>query len=685
MSEEDTSTEFQPHHLPLLCENIFCKDGYASVLPNFEHRPEQEQMAFFCAQTFASGLPLIFEAGTGVGKSLAYLISGIIAAKRFKKKLIVSTHTISLQQQIIEKDLPRIRMLFNSCDTLNDCANFQAALLIGRSNYICTNRLKRALADKKDLFNSTETEELERIVQWAKTTKTGIKDELKPPPNPEVWSWVCADSSSCTPRSCDDTCFYQNARRKVASADIVILNHSLLFSLIAGAEIGSDSILFEDDMLVLDEAHLVPEIASAIFGISLSSGGIIRELNRIYNPKKRKGLITRTSLAEHFDKKLVEETILCVEEFFKNVRENRLKKRDMVRLEQESWGEDVILHKLEEVELMLKHFAQNALTEKEAAEINDYKDKIKSFKISLETCLYLTEPDNVYWLECYDNDRKVRINSAPIEVSNILRNILFDRQSPVIMISATMAINGDLSRFVSAVGADTAETFVVNSPFDYQKNMRVFYAIDAPAYERGHSADNSELAACIEKLCFLVKGGTLVLFTNYTELNKIAEHLKKSEILSDRKILVQGIDGGRMEILREFSSKGNAVILGTDSFWTGVDIPGEALSQVIITKLPFENFSHPLIEAKCERAENLGESGFMNVLLPNAVIKFRQGCGRLIRTKKDKGDIIILDSRIASKGYGRFFLDSLPVSAKRFRIKNLDEDLISDFENLGIL
>ncbi len=682
---QDTPVEFQQHHLPTLCEKIFCKDGYACILPNFEYRPEQEQMAFFCAQTFASAQPLIFEAGTGVGKSLAYLISGIIAAKRFKKKLIISTRTISLQQQIIEKDLPRIKMLFRNCDVLNDCADFQEAILVGRSNYLCTNRLKRAIADKKELFSSAETEELERIASWAKTTNSGLREELQPPPNPEVWNWVCADSSSCTPRSCDETCFYQEARRKVASADIVILNHNLLFSLIAGAELGSDSILFENDMLVLDEAHLVPEVASSVFGVSLSSNRIVKELKRIYNPKKRKGLITRTALAEHFDKKLIEETIACVEDFFATVKENRLQKRDMVRIEETNWGEDLILYKLEEVELMLKHFAQNAPTEKQVAEITDYKDKIKNFRIALETCLYLTEDANVYWLECLDSDRNITINSAPIEVAKILRRVLFDRNSPVIMTSATMAINGDLSRFASIVGADCAETFVVNSPFDYKKNMQVFYAIDAPAYERGQNADNTELGSCIEKLCFLVKGGTLILFTSYTELKKIAEFLKKSEILKDRKIFVQGDNIARSEILREFSTQGNAIVLGTDSFWTGVDIPGEALSQVIITKLPFDNFSHPLIEAKIERAENLGGNGFMDVMLPNAVIKFRQGCGRLIRTQKDKGDIVILDSRIASKGYGRYFLNSLPVSAERFRIKNLDDDVVARLENLGIM
>lgn len=681
----DCPPDFTPDKLPALCEKIFCKDGYAALLPNFEHRPEQEQMAFCCAQTFASGKPLIFEAGTGVGKSLAYLISGLIAAKRFNKKLVVATNTISLQQQILDKDLPRIKKLFEACDALRDCADFSAALLVGRANYLCTNRLKRAISDRRELFGTEESAELDRIAAWAQKTNEGLRDELRPPPNPEVWNWVNADSSSCTAHSCGDDCFYQKARRQVASADIVILNHSLLFSLMAGAETGSDSILFENDMLVLDEAHLVPEAASKIFGISLSSGGIIRELRRIYNPAKKKGLIARTGLAEHFDKNLVAETIACVEDFFAHLRATRLQQRDMVRLGEPNWGEDLILHKLEEVEQMLRRFAQNAPAEKQAAEINDYKDIIKSFRISLETCLYLTEPDNVYWLEAYDADKKVRIESAPIDVSKILRRALFECESPVIMTSATMAVNGELDAFAAAVGAESAEKFIADSPFDYRRNMRVFYACDAPAYERGRASDADELNACIEKLCFLVKGGTLILFTSYAELKKTAQYLKNSELLGGRKIFAQGEGAARRELLRGFAAAGDAVLLGTESFWTGVDVPGEALSQVIIAKLPFENFSHPLTEAKMERAENLGGSGFMDVMLPNAIIKFRQGCGRLIRTKSDKGDIVVLDSRIASKGYGRFFLSSLPTSAAPFKIKNIDAEIIPQLENLGLM
>ena len=684
VSDVGATVKFRPQDLPELCRKIFCKDGYISILPNFEYRAQQEEMAVCCAQTFASGLPLIFEAGTGVGKSLAYLVGGIIAAKRFNKKLVIATNTISLQQQIVEKDLPRIRLLFENCDALADCADFAQAILIGRGNYLCTTRLKRAIADKKELFDTEEAAELGRIAEWAKTTKTGIRDELSPEPDPEVWSWVCADSSTCTPRTCDDTCFYQEARRRVAGADIVILNHSLLFSLIAGGERGGDSVLFENDMIVLDEAHLVPDVASNIFGLSLSNTGLMRTLRRIYNPKTKKGLITRVRMAEYFDKKLISDTMACVEDFFASVMASRLQKRDIARLGEPNWGEDLILNRLEEVEQTLKRFAQNALTERNAAEINDYKDDVRSLRLALESCIYLTEPGNVYWLECARKTNKVSVNSAPIDVSKILRKVLFESSSPVIMTSATMAVNGSMDDFISKTGAEAAQWQIATSPFDYKKNMRVFYAVDAPAFDKGASSDADALCQCIEKLCFLVRGGTLILFSSHYELKKTAALLKKSDLLKGRMILAQNEDGRRGALLQKFASAGNAILLGADSFWTGVDVPGEALSQVIITKLPFENFSNPLTEARCERVDDTGGSGFMSVMLPNAVIKFRQGAGRLIRTNKDKGDIVILDSRVASKGYGKYFLNSLPVPARRFRIGGVEE-IMPELEELGIV
>ncbi len=660
--------------LPTLCEKIFRDGGYASVLPNFEHRPEQEKMSLYCAQAFAADSALLFEAGTGVGKSMAYLVPGIIAAKRLNRQLIVSTHTIALQRQIIEKDLPRIRLMFSACEALADCADFKEAILLGRANYLCTGRLKRALAERRELFSTSESEELERVADWAKTTTTGLVDELNPPPNPEVWNWVCADSSSCTPKNCGDgLCFYQNARRNVAGADIVILNHSLLFSLLnagLGVDEGGCGILFPNDMLVLDEAHLVPDTASEVFGLGFSSSGIAREIKRIYDPKKKRGLITREGMAEFVDRQFVTEVLADLEEFFARVKKDYLQERDTVRLSAEGWADSEFLGKLEALATLLDSFAMNAKSEKLSAEIRDYKRIVLGIKNSLEECIFLSDKKSVYWLE--RKERSVRVNSAPVDVSDMLRRLLISRGSGVVMTSATLATGDNMDDFASRVGAECAQTCICASPFNYNKNMRAFLAVDSPEPDKStKKLDVPSLSAVIENICDMSKGGTLALFTSYADMNATAEFLEKSKLLNGRHILVQG-KLSRGEIVKAFSEAGNAVLLGTDTFWTGIDVPGDALSQVIITRLPFENISHPLVEARMEIAQSAGENPFAKISLPAALIKFRQGIGRLIRSASDRGSIFVLDSRIVSKSYGRKFCDAIPtVRIERVTSKNM--------------
>ncbi len=671
--------------LPSLCEKIFCRDGYASVLPNFEHRPEQEKMALYCAQSMVANSPLLFEAGTGVGKSMAYLVPGIIAAVRFNRQLVVSTHTIALQRQILERDLPRIRLMFSSCESLSGCSSFKESILLGRANYLCPGRLKRALAERKTLFNTPEADELDRIAAWAVATSTGLVDELNPPPDSDVWSWVCADSSSCSPKNCSDgLCFYQNARKNVAGADIVILNHSLLFSLLNagfGVDENGRGVLFPDDMLVVDEAHLVPDCASEAFGISLSNAGIARQIRRIYDPSKNRGLITRDGMAEQVDRSLVADVLSVSEDFFSRIRENYLAERDTVRLSSESWTDSDLPAKLEALASLLDSFAQNAKSEELSSEIRDYKRTVLGVKNSLEECLFLSDKNSVYWLE--RNGRTVRVNSAPVDVSDILRRFLFSRASPVVMTSATLATPSGMGDFAERVGAECAQCCVFASPFNYEKNMRVFVEIDSPEPDKlTKKLDARGLSSVIEKLCSLTRGGTLVLFTSRSDMNATAEHLFKSKLLNGRRVIVQG-RLSRGETVGTFSNAGNAVLLGTDTFWTGIDVPGDALSQVIITRLPFENISHPLVEARMERVQSAGDNPFAKISLPAALIKFRQGMGRLIRSSTDRGVLYILDSRIVSKSYGRNFRDAIPVSRiVRFTSKNIEEVVVPEVNKL---
>ena len=669
----------QPLFLSDISDEIFRRGGSLAEFLNFEHRPEQEEMSRYCAQAFEADSPLVFEAGTGVGKSLAYLIPGIIAAKKTRRPLIVATHTIALQHQLLKKDLPLVRLLFSRDERLAEFADFKTAFLVGRSNYLCTTRLRRAIAEKSELFETKEAAELERIRQWALTTKTGLYEELNPPPDSEVWGWVNADSSTCTQKNCSDgLCFYQKAKREIAGADVIIVNHSLLFALIANGaagEIGSKGVLYANDMCVIDEAHLMPDVAAENFGLCLSHRAMMRELKRIYDPRKKRGLIVRGGLARETEKGAVSDAIAACDEFFAKISQKYLAQRGTVSLSSPEWAENTLDKPLEILAQTLAGLATRAQSEAAAAEIKDYQRRAIAMRTAVQDAIFLGSPDHVYWLE--KNRENTTIQSAPIDVAPILREVLFERETAVILTSATLATsNENLESFIEKTGAQAAETCVRASPFDYQKNMRVLLCADAPEPDKeSKKLDCERLAKTIEKLCAGVGGGTLVLFTGYYEMNKTAGILLESNLLKDRRILVQG-QMSRTNLISRFQEHGNAVLLGTDSFWTGIDVPGRALSQVIITRLPFANPSHPLTEARYNRVLSGGGQPFAQLAIPEAIIKFRQGVGRLIRSKSDKGIIALLDSRLVGKGYGKKFLASLPPAPViRFDSSDLEEKL----------
>ncbi|MBO6103098.1 MAG: ATP-dependent DNA helicase, partial [Opitutales bacterium] len=392
-----------PFVLADLSDSIFRDGGSLFANMGFEHRPEQELMARMCSEAFETDSPLVFEAGTGVGKSLAYLIPGIIAAKRFRRQLVVATNTIALQEQLLRKDLPLVRLLFSRDSNLAEFADFKTAFLVGRANYLCTSRLKRAIAEKTELFRTDESAELERIAEWALCTKTGMVEELNPRPNWDVWNWVNADSSSCSPKKCPDgTCFYQKARKAVAGADVVILNHSLLFALIAAGaaeEIGTRGVLFADDMCVIDEAHLMPKVAAESFGLSISSSGMAKELRRIYDPLKKRGLITRAPSASVFEKESVVAALAAVENFFAKIRKENLVKKDTVRLASPEWTANTLEEPLSILAKNLSAIAARTQDESLSSEIKDYQRKVCAMKDAVAEAVYLGAEKHVYWLE----------------------------------------------------------------------------------------------------------------------------------------------------------------------------------------------------------------------------------------------------------------------------------------------
>ena len=652
-------------HAPRLTARLFAEGGWLQDALHLEHRSQQEQMARAVAAAFEDDEPLLFEAGTGVGKSLAYLLPGIIRAVDQARQLVVSTHTISLQEQLETSDLPTCRRVFKQIPELARYAGFSSAVLVGKANYLCTTRLAAALKDQQELFTGPEQSELRRIAQWAEARATGLRHELKPRPQDDVWELVCADSSGCSRKYCDcERCFYQRAKRRCDSASVLIVNHSLLFALIhLGEAVGrqfSRGVIRPNDFVVLDEAHTIPEVATDNFGLSLSSFGFERLLRSLFNPKKRKGFLAKLGDASAL--LAVEECVDASHQFFAFLHDRLLATRPILRVTEPGVAEALLEPPLARLLGRLAKIESRLPEGKVRDELGDKMSRLAGYRSGLNQFLTLADEGHVYWLELTGKHRGiVTLRSAPIDIAPLLREVLFARNTGVLCTSATLALGGEIAPFATRIGAEAARSTVVKSPFDFPRQMRVYVASDVPLPSPQEARLALDVLAdyigfCTER----VTGGSLVLFTSYSDMRAVAQSLEPRLVAGGRPFLIQGADLSRSELARQMRERGNAVLFGTDSFWTGVDVPGEALAQVIITRLPFDPPTHPITEARCDRVRQEGGSPFNAITLPDALIKFRQGVGRLIRTATDRGLITILDSRMLHKPYGRLFANSLP-------------------------
>ncbi|MEO6244629.1 MAG: helicase C-terminal domain-containing protein [Opitutaceae bacterium] len=664
---DDTGSAPPPvSHAPALAAKIFAEGGWLQEGLRLEHRPQQETMARAVAAAMKGDEPLLFEAGTGVGKSLAYLVPGIIHAVDTARQLIVSTHTISLQEQIQTSDLPTCRRLFKATPTLARYADFKSAVLVGKSNYLCTTRLASALKEKADLFTGPEQSELQRIAEWSAKTDTGLRPELKPRPSDDVWEAVSADSSGCSRKYCDpERCFYQRAKKRCDTAQVLIVNHSLLFALIhLGEAVGkpdAKGVVRANDFVVLDEAHTVPEVATASFGLALTSFGFERLLRTLYNPKKKKGFLAKLGDASAL--LAVDECLEASHQFFAFLHDKLLATRPILRVREEGFAEPWLDTPLAKLLGALGKIEGRLPEGKVRDELNDKRVRLATYRAGLTQFLSLADAEaQVYWLELTGKHRSVvALRSAPIDVAPKLRELLFDCGTSVICTSATLAMGGAIEPFAERMGAGDARTVMVQSPFDFARHMRVFVASDVPLPSPKEAKLALDVLAdhigyCVER----VRGGSLVLFTSYADMRAVATTLGPHFAAAGRPFLMQGAEMSRTELTHQMRSAGNAVLFGTDSFWTGVDVPGDSLAQVIITRLPFDPPTHPITEARCDHIRERGGNPFNELTLPDALITFRQGVGRLIRSATDRGLVTILDSRVLAKSYGRLFLQCLP-------------------------
>lgn len=633
-------------------------------------------MAEAVASAIAGRFHLLAEAGTGVGKSFAYLVPAIQAACASKDpecRIVISTHTISLQEQLIRKDIPFLQSVMPE--------KFAALLVKGRGNYLSKRRLRVAQQRGGFLLGEfSAQDQLQQIGAWAKETTDGSRSDLDFRPLAPVWDLVGSDSSNCLGKRCADfgECFYFNARRNMQSAKILVVNHALFFTDLALRSLKRDvGILPKYQVVIFDEAHTLEDVAAEHLGLSISRGQAEYLLHRLMHERKGKlvGL-----LALHGDdeaKMQLGRTRSAVQQFFDalldwrvqyDLRQKRAGTGDSVRIRQPGIVPNALSPALLQLSQRLDSIADGITNPEEQVEVESAASRCEDLASRIDAWIGQKLDDQVYWMEGTGaRGDKLELASAPIEIGKLLREKVFDRIPSVVLASATLHVGGKngFGFFKERLGFPDDPMLQLGSPFDYrtQAELHLFRRMPDPT-----TAARDFEEACwakIEEYVQRTQGRAFVLFTSNQTMQRAATQLRERLHARGLPLLCQGDGMPANRMVEAFRATAGAVLFGVDSFWQGVDVQGEALSNVIITKLPFTPPDRPLTEARGEAIAARGGHAFMDLSLPQAILKLKQGFGRLIRTRTDRGLVAILDPRMLTKPYGRQFLDALP-NCKRF-------------------
>jgi len=634
---------------PMAAQNYFGESGFlAEKMPGFEHRSQQAEMGELVEEALREGRHLIVEAGTGTGKSLAYLIPAILWAVANNKKVVISTYTKALQEQILQHDLPFLKERLN--------LPFRYAICMGHENYLSIRRLRRAR--QAGLFtDAMEEQQLESILDWAGRTQTGLRSDLPFEPLPAVWEDVGRQKDLCMGKNCEThgSCFYFKERKRWFGAHLLIVNHHLFFANVNN----SGAVLPPFDAVVFDEAQNLEEAATSFLGLEVSNSSLYYFLDRLFSPRTKKGVLTRIS----HDRLAEAQTAVAVvrqrvERFFEQVFEDFGRTARVLRFHTRPLIDNTVYVPLKELQDLLKEIEAGARSEEDRLEAQAAANRCFEFNNALSALLNQNLEGYVYWLEIVEKRRLLRgvLRGVPIHVADELKEQVFGKMERVILTSATLTTHKGFKFIEERIGFTPHTEKTLDSPFDYPSQALLYLPQDLP--EPGEKMDvyAAALAGRCRDLVHAAGGKTFILFTSYALMHRVFEEL---EFLGrDYPLLRQG-DLSPREMIRRFKET-PSVIFGTNSFWQGIDIPGDALSSVIITKLPFDVPSDPITEARLEHLRKSSIDPFSHYQIPRAIIQLKQGFGRLIRKKTDTGVVSILDTRMATRGYGRHFLAALP-------------------------